>query len=532
MSEYMRLKNVVPSSILQRIIFFAAIVLLALTVLVQANPGTELPSRDYGIFVYIGRQIIHGKLPYKDVWDNKPPAIFYLNAAALWIGRGSRWGVWIVEYVFLLGAIWLAFHLIKKLWGVWPAIFGVLIWLSGLDLTLQGGNFTEEYPLLFHFLALVIFIKLIEQPQNRLNNILVGSMFSLAFLFRPNNALIEAMLILTLAFIQIFRHNVRIFFTHTLWITLGVLPPILITIVYFWSQGLLRDLLEGSFLHNLAYSSTSLTISSPLVAGFQYLQWSAWIALIGYIAALFQIKKSFGSPSFFVLVFLLLGWPFTISLSDPAGRNYGHYFMNWLPFIALLSGFALHTLSTKSSNIAHALQISSSYAFAIVLILTSAYLMVSGRAGQYQKAVERVLNDPDVEIRSRYAIYVENHTRPGEYVLFWAHLPGENFMSNREAPYSTLPYPTLVESDITKRLNDDFLQDITQNPPVLIVDMGHLDPLSLDPRKREEQRKLGLGWPFPPDNLEEVFSFIENNYFLEAEIKGKSIYRLYGTQPP
>jgi hypothetical protein len=90
----------------------------------------------------------------------------------------------------------------------------------------------------------------------------------------------------------------------------------------------------------------------------------------------------------------------------------------------------------------------------------------------------------------------------------------------------------LVESDTTKKLNDDFLQDILEHPPVLIVDMGHLDPLSLDPQERAEQRKQGLGWPYPPDNLEEVFSFIEKNYYLEANIKGKNIYRLYGTQAP
>jgi hypothetical protein len=291
-------------------------------------------------------------------------------------------------------------------------------------------------------------------------------------------------------------------------------------------------LLGGSILHNLAYSSTSLTLSSPLTAGFQHLQWAAWIALIGYIAILFQVKKSFGTPSFFVLVFLLIGLPFVISFSDPAGRNYRHYFMNWLPFIALLSGFALYTLSARYSSITRVFQMSSPYTFAIILILMSAYLVVSGRAELYQKAAKRVLKGPYIEIRSPYAIYVENHTQPGEYVLFWAHLPGENFMANREAPYSTLPYPTLVESDITKQLNDDFLQDIMEHPPVLIVDMGHLDPLSLDPQKRAEQRALGLGWPFPPDNLEEVFSFIEKNYFLEAVIKEKSVYRLYGTQSP
>ena len=458
----MRLKSSLSSGILYRIIFFAMIAVLVLTVLVQSNPGTIPPNRDYGIFVYIGEQITHGKLPYRDMWDNKPPAIFYLNAAALWIGRGSRWGVWIVECVFLFGAIWLSFHLMRKLWGIWPATFGVLIWLSGLDLTLQGGNFTEEYSLLFHFLALIFFIKLIEQPENRLNNVMLGLTFSLAFLFRPNNVLVEALLILMLAFIQIIRRNFRNFLNHTLWITLGVLPPILITAAYFWSQGLFQEMLEGAILHNLAYSSTTLGSSSPLLVGFQFLKWSAWVALIGYIAVLFQIKKSAGSPSFFVLIFLLLGWPLAIILSDPAGRNYGHYFMNWLPFIALLSGLALYTLGTWLSGIARAFQVSSPYAFVSVLILAMGYMVVSGRVGQYQKAADRVLHKADIEIRSPYAVYVENHTQPGEYVLFWAHLLGENFMANREAPYSTLPYPTLVESDMTKKLNDDFLQDILE----------------------------------------------------------------------
>jgi hypothetical protein len=525
----MKLKSLFSSQPLQYILLVIAIALLTLAVLAQANPGTELPTRDYGIFVYIGEQITHGKLPYHDVWDNKPPGIFYLNAVALWIGRGSRWGVWIVEFISLFGATLLSFNFIKKLWGVWAAVFGVCIWLAGLNLTLQGGNFTEEYPLFLHFLAMTIFLQLIEQPQNRFYNLSIGVLFSLSFLFRPNNALVEALLILMLAGIQILQRNLRNFLTHLIWITLGVLPPLLITVLYFWSHGLLPDLLDGAIFHNLSYSSTTLTSSSPLIAGFEYLKLSAWVGLLGYIAVLFQLKRSLGNSSFPILIFLLVGWPLAVLLSDPAGRNYGHYFINWLPFIALLCGFALHTLITSIPRINNIFQSSSPHAIFLILAVTS--LMTGGRINLYQRAVERILNGSR-EMRSSHATYVENHTHPGEYVLFWAHLPGENFMSNREAPYSTLPYPTLVESATTRKLNEDFLQDIMEHPPVLIVDMGRLDPLSLDPVKRAEQRKHGIGWHFPPHNLEDVFSFIEKNYFLEAEIKGKSIYRLYGTQAP
>ena len=169
---------------------------LALIILTQANPGTELPNRDYGFYAYIGKQIVKDQLPYRDVWESKPPAIFYLNAFALRLGRGLRWGIWLVEFGFLFAAISASYYLLKKLWGVAPALFGIFVWLWGMDFTLQGGNYTEEYPLLFHFLALILLLNLTQNPKQRLLNLSLGLLFSISFLFRPNNAIVEAVTIL------------------------------------------------------------------------------------------------------------------------------------------------------------------------------------------------------------------------------------------------------------------------------------------------------------------------------------------------
>jgi len=174
--------------------------LAALIVLTQTNPGTVIPNRDYGFYSYIGLQVLRGKLPYQDVWESKPPAIFYLNAAALSLGRGYRWGIWLVEFVFLLAAILFSYSLFKKLWGTPSALFGTAIWLIGMSLTLQGGNYTEEYPLPFHFLALTLFLHLIENPKQRLYALILGLLFSISFLFRPNNAVVEAVAILVFGF--------------------------------------------------------------------------------------------------------------------------------------------------------------------------------------------------------------------------------------------------------------------------------------------------------------------------------------------
>lgn len=76
-------RHLSSSFIVKSILFGLLFTLLTLTVLVQSNPGTELPNRDYGFYIYIGREIARGNLPYETAWDSKPPAIFYLNALAL-----------------------------------------------------------------------------------------------------------------------------------------------------------------------------------------------------------------------------------------------------------------------------------------------------------------------------------------------------------------------------------------------------------------------------------------------------------------
>src|SRR5262245_10616013 len=39
-------------------------------------------GRDQGIYALVGDGILHGKTPYKDLWDFKPPGIFFVYALA------------------------------------------------------------------------------------------------------------------------------------------------------------------------------------------------------------------------------------------------------------------------------------------------------------------------------------------------------------------------------------------------------------------------------------------------------------------
>jgi len=104
-----------------------------------------LTYRDSGVFLYTGWRILNGQVPYRDVWDHKPPVFFYINAAGLALLNGSRWGVWIIEFLSLYVATVISWRLIKGAFGTVPAILAVVLWLFGLAYVIQGGNLATEY---------------------------------------------------------------------------------------------------------------------------------------------------------------------------------------------------------------------------------------------------------------------------------------------------------------------------------------------------------------------------------------------------
>ncbi|MBM4426333.1 MAG: hypothetical protein FJ031_03745 [Chloroflexi bacterium] len=156
------------------------------------NPLFSYPGRDTGIFMYVGSLILKGKIPYLDVWENKGPLVFYINALGLSLGDGSRWGIWLMEFLFLCGAVWLCYSLMRSIMGDIPALIGVFVMVAAAGNVLQGGNYSEEYSVLFSCLALWAFFKGMNEPRSKLFDVLIGLSLGFNILLRPNNISMQA----------------------------------------------------------------------------------------------------------------------------------------------------------------------------------------------------------------------------------------------------------------------------------------------------------------------------------------------------
>src|SRR5687768_18415163 len=70
-----------------------------LMALFPSNPtNMTLPSRDSGVFLYVGWRLLNGDIPYRDVWDHKPPLIYFVDALGIALTPASPWGVWTRQF--------------------------------------------------------------------------------------------------------------------------------------------------------------------------------------------------------------------------------------------------------------------------------------------------------------------------------------------------------------------------------------------------------------------------------------------------
>ena len=166
-------------------IIFTALYLLALDSFI-GKPGV-----DSSLYIYASKGILEGDLPYLDRWVNKGPLLLLLNLIGLVIHK--TWGLWIVQGLFLLGASTSAFLVLRRGFGIIPALFALALFLSFFATFAPPGNFTEQYGLLFQFLTLYLFLRSLEQPspapsQARFASLhlAIGALGAASFLLRPN----------------------------------------------------------------------------------------------------------------------------------------------------------------------------------------------------------------------------------------------------------------------------------------------------------------------------------------------------------
>lgn len=302
---------------MKRFLWLLVLVVLAGLVMLPVSPAfIKTPTHDSGIFLYFGSQILHGQLPFRDLWDHKPPAVFYVDALGLLLG-GSRWGVWMMEVLSLSAAGGFAFAFLSSFFGSGPAAFGVAGLFLNLVLVLEQGNLTEEYALPFQFAGLYLFAR--AERRGRYGWLGIGMGLAMAGAFLLKQTLVGVWLVIGLYILitRLAKRDGRGFVSAILPIAAGAAAGLGMVVLYFAANRSLPAFWDVAFRYNFIYSDVTngdrlrslLALGQFLLSssGFYMITTTAWLAGIGYLLLKSERAARIVTRRWLSLVFFFCG---------------------------------------------------------------------------------------------------------------------------------------------------------------------------------------------------------------------------------
>lgn len=521
----------------QIILTVLSFAIISLILLKDANPLFSEPGRDSGFFMYTGRELLRNRHLYTEIWDSKGPLIFWINSIGFLIGRDTRWGLFILEWLLLTtGALALYMGLSFK-WSKTISYLATVTTFVALSRVFGNGNTIEEYNIIISSILILLFFKQIYSKRTTFLTMIMGSLTGLAFALRANN--IGTGLVVCFSFLLwLWQNHKKDALKAFLHMIIGFLTTLLFVSLSFFLRGSFKELVDASILYNFSYSVQNNSsgilnsiIEASLFVGIGRFGVWGWVAIIGYVIALYRLYQIKNNCSDWVALATVLLFPTEIILSGISGRGFGHYFINWLPVMSILTAYFLDlaidfVFSEKIKLFLSDQFLPWSQTLAIVVIISLGFNTL---VYTHLRSVYRLVKYPQngYQYVSPVAEYINTNSNPEDLVLVIGGQSGINIMSNRSSSDGALFFPLINDSKIGLEQQSRYIEFVRSQKPELVIDMSTVMYWKLpavNPSVRENQElEDSLS-----NNYNLVLDYIWANYQLETETEGYLVYRLKG----
>ena len=472
---------------------------------------------DSSTFMYVAKGILEGDVPYLDRFDNKGPLLYGLNVIGLVIS--DLWGVWLLEMAFLLSTAWLAYMVVKENFGFAATIFPMAVFLGYFGLFVQGGNLTEQYALLFQFLALYLFIRVERGDKRLVLPLAIGILASAAFLLRPNLVGLWAAIGLYWVFFN--REDIA---KRILWSVVGAGLVILLALGILAFVGGLYPFYDAVFIYNFARSNAPLLERLEAIwrVGGTHLTFVLLPIIASWCIGLYYFLSSEvnrGEPFEGVLKLALVLLPIEVVLASTSAFGYGHYFLALLPVVTVLMGFFAYGI-VKTPGLQKSL-------LSVVLLLCVVFYFFPPHLNNVGSIIEKYTREEGIihSKHTRAAERIREQTGPEETILVWGYEPQLYLFSGRDAPTRYFEQHALFVQINRQDIFDEFLSDVQEGPPALIIDErdGRLPPL--DAAERENWEIISDRYIYIPERYQPFLDFVNDHYEFAEEVEGYAFYR-------
>ncbi|MBE2184402.1 MAG: glycosyltransferase family 39 protein [Anaerolineae bacterium] len=337
------------------------LIVIIIAVIAAALPILTYPlGRDQGEFATIGRGILGHRIPYVDLWNPKPPAVFYVYALAISLFGQTAVAIRLMDLLIAPVILWAAYWLGKRLAGdpvrsqragLFSALLIGVFYFTETFWTLSQNDGIVLLPML---LAMVCAVSAAErageQRKSWPSSLAAGTLCGLAIWFKYPFALFALALAgtYTLLLGRIYWRDVFAFIAGNLLVFGGGAG-------HLAAIGAFEAWLQSAFVTS-SYTALGLNwndFSEALRVAMDY-RWLHWgllfiLAPVGVMVVFIHARRIKGNPDtptakvqanragWAMLLWLLIGF----AMMAIQGKAYDYHWLPMLPPLALLGAAGL-----------------------------------------------------------------------------------------------------------------------------------------------------------------------------------------------
>ena len=458
----------------------ALVVVAALFVAAQIIRSVEPLALDQALFACFARWVPRGLLPYRDLFDSKPPLSLDHALARLMPGGLTR-AIWCLEALWLAATMAIAFRLATRVWNrsaglAAAALVLVAEWTPG-----WGGWWSraqaDEFVALPMLGAALFAWRAIDDERLA---IWAGVLTSVAGLFKVPSMAIAAAWPLT----WLLLGGARAAWRRTATMALGIAAPWVLASGWFAAHGAFVAFVDGVFVYhryNAEFISPPWTEVLPTFARTLVVAGAAPLAAAAVGLALAARKERVW----------LATWMATTTLAVLLERQLaGYQYLLAMPAFAVAGGFGIAKLLGDRRTLAVGL----AGLCALVALEGTRWIgayrpdarYLAGAIGrdEYLAGFEGTFSPATEE---RAARWIDDHSAPGDGILVWGLSPGIYALADRH-PVTRYPFHKVLLTDapfsrLMPGLDErraDLLRRLAADPPALVL-VGRHDRNGFEP---------------------------------------------------
>jgi hypothetical protein len=340
-----------------RVLLLAGLVAIRLPSCVQPAGG------DQGLYAYEGQRLLAGAVPYRDTWDQKPPAIAVLYAGFVWAWPSES----VVAAADLSAAALVAWLLVvigkrRFTTGIGFGAASLFLLLGDPYLQRLSGVYVRGQCESFMALAVTVALALLSAHGRRRKHLIAAGAALAAACWLKYNAITYVLPIATAGWIwQPHGGNSRssTFIGELTWVAVGAATLTAGFVAYFAIAGALSDFWLATVAYNLRYSdetyagplsAMSYVATLPIERARVDMLW--FVGGLGSVILLWTAVRGSrlapavrATPTSGASVLVVLTWQAAavLSIAVNGHRDLPHYFVQAHPALALGAAAGLAT---------------------------------------------------------------------------------------------------------------------------------------------------------------------------------------------